>query len=142
MADVMTKDQRKRNMSHIRGRDTKPEMFVRSLLHQAGFRFRLYDNTLPGKPDIVLKKYKAVIFVDGCFWHRHKGCRDAADPKTRVVFWEAKFKRTVERDKVQNQALEKLGWNVIRIWECELKKEPTQILSDLKERMGTDIDIN
>ena len=135
MADIVSSEQRSWNMSGIKGRNTRPEMLARSLLHRAGFRFRLHDNSLPGKPDIVLKKYKSVIFVNGCFWHRHKDCPEATMPKTRPDFWEAKFRRTVERDKEQREALEKLGWQVISIWECDLKNASDLTLSQVSARL-------
>jgi DNA mismatch endonuclease, patch repair protein len=106
-------------MSRIRGKDTKPELRVRSQLHRMGYRFRLHRKDLPGRPDIVLPKYDTVIFVHGCFWHRHKGCRFAYTPKTRVEFWETKFEQNVRRDRRNEAALRKRGWRIIRIWECE-----------------------
>ena len=109
-------------MSRIKSKDTAPELRVRSALHRAGYRFRLHVKDLPGKPDIVLPKYKTVIFVHGCFWHRHKGCSDASKPSTNQEFWEEKFKRNVERDKREQAELKKLGWKVIVIWECEVEK--------------------
>ena len=121
MADVLTPEQRRKNMSLIQGKNTKPEKLLRSLLHRAGYRFRLHDKSLPGKPDIVLKKFKTVVFVNGCFWHHHEGCDKATTPKTRKAFWEEKFARTIERDKEQVAALADLGWNVVTVWECELK---------------------
>lgn len=131
MADIVSPEKRSWNMSRIKGSNTKPEMFVRSMLHRAGFRFRTHDKSLPGKPDIVLKKYKSIIFVNGCFWHRHEGCTEATTPKTRQEFWEAKFKRTIERDKEQAGALEKLGWQVNCIWECELKRNADLVISQI-----------
>ena len=106
-------------MSRIRGKDTKPELRVRSQLHRMGYRFRLHRKDPPGRPDIVLPKYDTVIFVHGCFWHRHKGCRFAYTPKTRVEFWETKFEQNVRRDRRNEAALRKRGWRIIRIWECE-----------------------
>ncbi len=106
-------------MSRIRGKDTKPELRVRSQLHRMGYRFRLHRKDLPGRPDIVLPKYDTVIFVHGCFWHRHKGCRFAYTPKTRVEFWETKFDQNVRRDKRNAAALWRGGWRVLKIWECE-----------------------
>ena len=106
-------------MSRIRGKDTKPELRVRSQLHRMGYRFRLHRKDLPGRPDIVLPKYDTVIFVHGCFWHRHKGCRFAYTPKTRVEFWGTKFEQNVRRDRRNEAALRKRGWRIIRIWECE-----------------------
>jgi len=108
-------------MSRIRGKDTKPEIIVRSLLHRRGYRFRIHKKDLPGKPDIVLPKYKTVIFVHGCFWHRHEGCKYAYKPKSRVDFWNAKFDETVIRDKRNRKQLKATGWNVEIIWECETK---------------------
>lgn len=117
--DRLSKQRRSWNMSRIRGKDTKPEIRVRSLLHRMGFRFRLHRRDLPGKPDIVLPAYRTVIFVHGCFWHRHPGCRFAYTPKSRVDFWQTKFRRNVERHQEVTAALEELGWRVVVIWECE-----------------------
>ena len=108
-------------MSRIRGKDTKPEMIVRSLLHKMGYRFRLHRKDLPGVPDIVLPKYKTVIFVHGCFWHRHSGCKLAYNPKTRVEFWQKKFSDNVKRDQLNIEKLEDMGWSTQIIWECEIK---------------------
>lgn len=106
-------------MSRIRSRDTVPELLVRSALHRAGYRFRLHSKDLPGRPDIVLPKYHTVVFVHGCFWHRHKGCRFAYTPKSRVAFWNNKFRSNIERDRRKSKALRKLGWRVITVWECQ-----------------------
>ena len=122
MVDHLTPEKRSWNMSKIRSGNTKPEMIVRSLLHRMGYRFRLHRKDLPGKPDIVLPKYNTVIFVHGCYWHRHKGCKYAYNPKSRIDFWQNKFKSNVERDKKNRIALEKLGWNVKVMWECETKE--------------------
>jgi DNA mismatch endonuclease (patch repair protein) len=108
-------------MRRVRGKDTTPEMAVRSLLHRLGFRFRLHRKDLPGKPDIVLPKHKAAIFVHGCFWHRHAGCSRASTPATRQEYWLPKFRRTVERDKRNQDKLRRAGWNVIVVWECEIR---------------------
>jgi len=108
-------------MSRVCSKDTKPEIIVRSLLHNVGYRFRLHKVGLPGKPDIVLAKYKTVVFVNGCFWHRHSGCSDATTPKTRTEFWTKKFEDNVSRDKRNTAALRNLDWNVVVVWECELK---------------------
>lgn len=110
-------------MSRIPSRDTIPEMIVRYFLHHHGFRFRLHVKTLPGHPDIVLPKYRTAIEVRGCFWHRHAGCRRATTPSTNVEFWREKFKRNVERDAITENRLRELGWNLIVVWECELKKD-------------------
>ena len=119
----MTPEQRSRCMAAIRGKDTKPEILVRKFLFSQGLRYRLNNRKLPGSPDIVLKKYKTVIFVDGCFWHGHEGCKYFRLPKSNTPFWEAKITRNIERDKETTQALTALGWKVISIWECELRNK-------------------
>lgn len=121
MADVHTKEQRSYNMSRIKGKNTKPEMLVRRFLHAHGFRYKLHDKTLPGKPDIVLPKYKTVIFVHGCFWHGHEGCRYFVVPKTRTEWWTNKIKNNIQKDLIAVKQMESLGWKVIYVWECELK---------------------
>ena len=131
MADVHTPEQRSYNMSRIKGRDTQPEKTLRSLLHKNGLRFRIHDKRLPGHPDIVLPKYRSVIFVHGCFWHRHPGCRYATVPETRSAFWKEKFSRNVERDRRNILLLEEAGWNPIVVWECELKKDPDSVLKKI-----------
>ena len=123
MADVHTPEQRSYNMSRIRGKNTKPEEMVRKYLFSQGFRYRKNDARLPGKPDIVLPKYKTVIFVNGCFWHAHEGCRYFVWPKNNADFWKKKIESNVERDGKNYQLLKNLGWNVLIIWECELKKD-------------------
>ena len=124
-SEVMHKvsEQRSRNMSAIKSKNTKPEIFVRKLLHSKGYRFRLHKKDLPGSPDIVLPKYKTVIFVHGCFWHRHQNCKYASNPKTRREFWEKKFKENIERDKKTQEKLKNLGWKTKIVWECEIKKQ-------------------
>ncbi len=122
MSDILSKEKRSWNMSRIKGKDTKPELLVRSLLHRMGYRFRLHRKDLPGKPDIVLPKYNTVIFVHGCFWHRHKDCKYAYNPKSRASFWQNKFKENIERDNKKQAELKKIGWEVIVIWECDLRK--------------------
>jgi DNA mismatch endonuclease (patch repair protein) len=121
MTDVFTKSKRSEVMSRIKGRNTKPELAVRSLLHRMGYRFRLHRADLPGKPDIVLPRYQTLIFVHGCFWHRHKGCRFAYTPKTRMDFWLKKLESNVIRDIHVKSDLELLGWRVIIVWQCELR---------------------
>jgi DNA mismatch endonuclease, patch repair protein len=121
LVDNLSKERRSWNMSRIRGRDTRSEIFVRSLLHSLGYRFRLHRKDLPGKPDIVLPKHRTVIFVHGCFWHRHLGCRYAYTPKSRVEFWTNKFSANLERDAKVRHALEQAGWQVLVVWECELR---------------------
>ncbi len=123
MADVHTKAQRSYNMSRIRSKNTKPEMLVRSYLHKQGYRFRLHDKKLPGKPDIVLPKYKTVIFINGCFWHGHKNCKYFVVPKTRTKWWLEKINGNIERDKKVKRELKKLGWKVINIWQCYIRKQ-------------------
>lgn len=122
--DRLTAEQRSWNMSRIKGRDTGPERQVRSLLHRLGFRFSLKRRDLPGRPDIVLARYGTVIFVHGCFWHRHKNCHNSVLPKTRPEFWLAKLNGNVERDKRNAIALKDLGWKVLIVWECEVSDEP------------------
>ena len=122
-------------MSRIRGKDTKPELLLRRLLHRAGYRFRLHAPDLPGKPDIVLPKYRTVIFVHGCFWHRHEGCSNATMPKSRTEFWEEKFRRTVERDEAKQRQLEALGWRVVVVWECDLKSDPEKQIKNAENQM-------
>ena len=121
MTDSISKKHRSWNMSRIKSKDTSSEKIVRSLLHSMGYRFRLHKKDLPGKPDIVLPKYKTVIEVRGCFWHRHEGCKEATTPKTNTGFWQDKFRKNVERDRINKEKLAKLNWKVIVIWECEIK---------------------
>ena len=109
-------------MSCIKGKNTKPEEIVRKYLFSQGFRYRKNVKDLPGKPDIVLPKYKTVIFVHGCFWHRHEGCKYATTPSSNSEYWQTKFSRNIENDKKHVQELNNLGWKVITIWECEIKK--------------------
>ena len=123
MADVKTPEQRSRNMAAIKGKDTKPEIIVRKYLFSRGLRFRVQVRKLPGNPDIVLPKYKTVIFVNGCFWHGHEGCKYFRLPKSNIEFWKEKIERNIERDRESMQALLVLGWKVIRVWECELRNK-------------------
>lgn len=133
--DVHDPETRSYNMSRIKGKDTKPEILVRKYLFAHGFRYRLNVKDLPGKPDIVLPKYKTVIFVNGCFWHGHKGCRYFTLPKTNTEWWLRKIKNTQKRDKEKEIALNVAGWKVITIWECELKpdKRERELLRVLNE---------
>ena len=119
--DTLTEEKRSWNMSRIKNRDTKPELIVRSMLHRLGLRFRLHRKDLPGKPDIVLAKFKKVIFVNGCFWHRHAGCKFAYKPKSRVKFWNNKFKKNIQNDIKVKKKYSQSAWNQIIIWECETK---------------------
>ena len=126
--DVHDQKTRSYNMSRVKGKDTKPEEIVRKYLFSQGFRYRKNDKRLPGKPDIVLPKYKTVIFVNGCFWHKHEGCKYFVWPKSNSEFWKEKIESNIVRDKKQYEELKNAGWHVIIVWECELKK---------KQRMDT-----
>lgn len=121
MVDTLSPAERSERMARIRGRDTKPEIWVRRTLHANGYRFRLHRRDLPGRPDIVLPKYRAVVFVHGCFWHAHT-CQKGRIPGTRSTFWEAKFQGNKKRDARNVRALRAAGWRVLTIWECELSK--------------------
>lgn len=121
MADTISPKHRSWNMSRVRSKDTKPEVKVRSMLHAKGFRFRKNVKSLPGVPDIVLPKYKTVVFVHGCFWHQHPNCVKSHIPKSNVKFWTEKLGKNVIRDKKHKKNLKSLGWKVIYVWECELK---------------------
>ncbi|MDD3876650.1 MAG: DNA mismatch endonuclease Vsr [Bacteroidales bacterium] len=125
MVDVHDKKTRSYNMSRIKGKDTKPEMLVRKFLFANGFRYRLYDKKLPGKPDIVLPKYKTAIFVNGCFWHGHKNCKKFVVPKTRSEFWLNKINTNILNDKKNIITLKNANWKVIIIWECQINKTNT-----------------
>lgn len=122
MADNLTREERSELMGRIRGVDTKPELLVRRALHARGYRFRTHVRELPGCPDLVFSRRRAVIFVHGCFWHRH-GCRKTYDPKSRKEFWEAKFASNLERDRRDQQKLAEAGWRVFVVWECEIKDD-------------------
>jgi len=121
MVDNLTIEQRKRAMSRVQQQNTKPEKIVRSLLHRLGFRFRKNVSSLLGKPDIVLPKYKTIIFVHGCFWHQHTGCRKSRRPTTNVEFWNEKLDKNTKRDKQTEAELKNLGWNILTVWDCEIK---------------------
>lgn len=121
MVDTLTKAQRSERMRRIRGRDTAPEIALRRALHAEGLRFRVHRHDLPGRPDIVLPRFRAVVFVHGCFWHRHAGCSIATTPKSNTSFWVEKFDKNVARDLFNAAHLTALGWDVITVWECELK---------------------
>jgi len=123
---TMNRESRSYTMSRIRKTNTKPELLIRSHLFKAGFRYRLYNKKLPGNPDIVLPKYKAIVFVNGCFWHAHEGCKYNKMPKTRTEYWIPKITGNAQRDKINLKALKKLGWKIFVIWECELRKESLQ----------------
>ena len=123
MADNRSPEVRSWNMSQVKSQDTSIEIKVRSYLFRNGFRFRKNVKKLPGKPDIVLPKYRTMIFIHGCFWHRHAGCKDATTPKTRTEFWQQKFDRNVANDRLHIKQLEKMGWHVIVLWECQINKD-------------------
>lgn len=122
MADIVDKQTRSRMMAGIRGKDTKPELALRRALHGLGFRFRLHAKNVPGRPDLVFPKHRAIVFVHGCFWHRHEGCRYTTTPSTRPEFWLAKFETNVARDSAIRTALLDDGWRVAAVWECALRK--------------------
>lgn len=123
MSDHLTIEQRHKNMAAVKSKDTKPEMVVRKYLWSRGFRYRVNNPRLPGHPDIVLRKYHTCIFVNGCFWHGHEGCKYYRVPKTNTEFWERKISRNRERDREEQKQLARMGWHCITVWECELKGE-------------------
>jgi DNA mismatch endonuclease (patch repair protein) len=134
MPDILTPERRSRLMSKVKGRDTDIEKIVRSALHRKGFRFRKNVSHLPGKPDLVLPKYRTVIFVHGCFWHGHDGCKRGKLPETRREFWQRKIEGNIERDKNNVLALEKAGWHVLLVWECAIKhRKAVEIEAALSE---------
>lgn len=135
MADRLTPEARSANMSRVRNKNTKPELRVRSVLHRAGYRFRLHGRDLPGSPDIVLPKWRTVVLVHGCFWHGHEGCRRSKLPSTRADFWSGKVAKNRARDDAAQQSLEALGYRVVTLWECELKDE-SSILSRVNSVTG------
>ena len=138
MSDILTKEQRHFNMSHIRGKDTRPEEIVRKYLFSKGYRYRKNDSRYPGKPDIVLPKYRTVIFINGCFWHRHPGCRYATTAASNREFWQKKFDQNIARDRKVQEQLRADGWNVIVVWECEISKKTVCVdrLKRLEQEIG------
>ncbi len=136
MTDRISKEHRSWNMSRIKSKHSKPELIVRRLLHNMGYRFRLHVNSLPCKPDIVLKKYKTILFIHGCFWHRHSKCKNGhylpKDPRQGIEFWRDKFEKNIQRDKKNRKNLEKLGWKVAVIWECQ-----TEDIKKLKKKINS-----
>lgn len=141
MTDVMTPEQRSRCMPAIKGKDTKPEMIVRKYLFSRGLRYRVNNRKLPGSPDIVLKKYKTVVFIDGCFWHGHEGCKYYRLPKTNVDFWRHKIAINIARDYANGVDLRLAGWKVIRVWECDIKtkvKRKATLENLYQEIVGTE----
>lgn len=133
--DHLSPAARSANMAKIKGKNTRPELVVRQALHAMGYRFRLHRRDLPGSPDIVLPRYRTVVFVHGCYWHRHVGCARSTMPQTRQDFWQTKFARTVERDRAQAERLVAAGWSVAVIWECETRNRET-LQSRLLEVFG------
>lgn len=132
--DSITKERRSWNMSRIRSRNTSPEISVRKALTSLGFRYRLHVKTLPGKPDVVIKKYKVVLFINGCFWHQHEGCKRKTMPKSNIDYWTAKLKRNIEKQKRDIVLLTEAGWRTIIVWECEAKQSE-ELVSVLKSRL-------
>ena len=133
MTDVYTQEKRSAIMSRIRAKNTKPEVFVRKLLFARGFRFRIHRKDLPGKPDVVLPKWRTVVFVHGCFWHAHEGCRRAAKPATHAGFWAEKLARNKARDREAVETLSAAGWRVLVVWECACRGRFAQALADRME---------
>ena len=132
MTDIHSKETRSYNMSRIRAKNTKPELLVRKFLFSKGFRYRLHDKKLPGKPDIILPKYKIVIFINGCFWHGHDGCKKAKLPATRTEWWGEKISKNIGNDQKVREALTIAKWKIITIWQCSLKGDwQNQLISDL-----------
>ncbi|MGX9728424.1 MAG: very short patch repair endonuclease [Candidatus Electronema sp. VV] len=127
MTDTLPPERRSWNMGRIRSQHTKPELIIRSLLHRAGFRFRISNKTLPGSPDIVLPKYKTAIFVHGCFWHRHENCAKARMPGSNQDYWREKFARNMARDTAAVKVLEALQWRVVVLWECDILRDPLAV---------------
>ncbi|WP_145651406.1 very short patch repair endonuclease [Pseudoduganella lurida] len=125
MVDSLTPAQRSERMSRIRGKDSQPELALRRALHRLGLRYRLHSNDLPGKPDMVFPRHKAVVFVHGCFWHRHENCKVATTPKSNTVFWIEKFEKNMQRDRRVTGLLRDLGWRVFVVWECEVNPSKT-----------------
>ena len=129
MTDTLTTEKRSYLMSKIKGKDTKPEMIVRRYLHSHGFRYRLHVKSLPGSPDIVLKKYRTAIFINGCFWHGHENCLFSRLPKTRTEWWKIKISKNIKRDKEKCILLHNLGWHTMTVWSCQLKSSSTKDIS-------------
>lgn len=134
--DKWSKEKRSEVMSHIRSKNTKPEMMVRSALHKLGYRYSLHRKELPGQPDLTLPKYNSVIFINGCFWHQHRKCRNGHIPKTRTEYWRNKFDKNVERDRRSYRELRKCGWNVIIVWECEIKNDLHSVIKNIIKKLN------
>jgi len=138
MSDVFSKEKRSWIMSRVKGRDTTPEILVRSCLHRMGFRFRIHRRDLPGNPDIVLSRHAKVVFVHGCFWHGHKGCMRSKRPTTHKGFWNRKLDRNIERDQRFRKTLRRKGWKVLVIWQCETRK-PAKLLPKLEKFLSGEL---
>lgn len=136
MADTLTPEERSEIMGRVRSKDTRPELTVRRLVHRLGYRFRLHVKNLPGSPDLVFPARGKVIFVHGCFWHRHEGCRATRSPKSHEVFWQSKFQRNIERDKLVIDKLRADGWEPLVIWECQVKDE-RGLVKSIESFLGT-----
>lgn len=134
MADVFTKSKRSQIMGRVHSKDTSPELIVRSILHRSGYRFSLFSNKLPGKPDIVLSRFHKLIFVQGCFWHQHKGCKASERPSSNSDYWNNKLDGNIARDKRNIATLKKTDWNVLIIWECQIRKQ-NSLLNKLEKFM-------
>jgi DNA mismatch endonuclease (patch repair protein) len=134
--DKISKQRRSHNMRQIRSKDTAPELALRRIVHRMGYRFRLHRKDLPGKPDLVFPGRKKVVFLHGCFWHQHRGCREGRLPGTRQEYWQPKLERNQERDAVSQTALKALGWDVLTLWECEVAKTPSAIAGQLRQFLG------
>lgn len=137
--DIWSKEKRSKVMSRIRSYNTKPELILRSSLHKKGYRFRTHRRDLPGVPDIVMLKYKTVIFVHGCFWHNHKNCIDGHIPKTQSEKWKKKLERNVERDHLNKKKLIEMGWLVIVFWECEIEKKLDSVINDIENKLNSQL---
>ena len=137
MTDHISTEKRSWNMSQIRNKNTTPEILTRSLMHSMGLRFRLHRKSLPGSPDIILPKYHTVVFVHGCYWHRHPDCKYASTPKTNTAFWQKKFAQNVNRDTESCRQLERLGWKVLIVWQCETKD-----MEKLRKRLAAEFQIS
>lgn len=136
MTDKITPRHRSWNMSRIRSSNTKPELIVRSILHRIGFRFRVNPTHIPGRPDIVLLRYRTAIFVNGCFWHQHAGCKEASRPTSNTKYWKAKLEANVQRDAKNSRLLKLKGWRVLRLWECEVEQYPIKIAKRIVKFLG------
>jgi DNA mismatch endonuclease, patch repair protein len=134
MTDTLTRLERSQLMAKIKGKNTGPELAVRSLLHRAGHRFRIHVRDLPGTPDIVLPRHRTVVFVHGCFWHRHRNCKIATTPKSHKKFWLEKFVRNVANDRKHRRQLRRLGWQVVTVWSCQLK-HPNRVLARIENAL-------